>query len=243
MPTDVTAQFTSPLMWPRLAMNVSLVDAIVIHHTVTFFLRPDATIEEEMCHIAMIDRYHRDVRGFLGFGYHFIVFPSGRSYLVTPLSQWGAHVMWENNHLWGIALAGTFTSCLPGAAQVKGTQDCVQACCDFANDRLPIVPHKFYGGTACPGRLAEILADFIPGGQEEETQMLKTVKGSGPTQFATDGLSKMGLPDKATKKVLIGLGLLDPVVREVPDQFIDWLAVPGSSGLLAALSRLKLVVD
>lgn len=182
--TDVTARFAIPRIWPRLAMSVGAVDAIVVHHTVTLYLAKNATVEDELNQIAVIHRYHRESRGFLGFGYHFIVFPSGRAYHVVPLTQMGAHVWWRNDHLWGLAFAGDFTDRLPGEPQIAGGRECVQFCFTAKGAELPIGGHGSYGETTCPGRLSEILQKLTP--EQEENEML-VIQGSGDAQYAWNG--------------------------------------------------------
>ena len=160
MVIDVTARFPVLREWPRSTMSLNLMDAIVIHHTAVdprggeALLLPASamSMEDELNHIAVIHLYHKS-RGFGGFGYHIIVFPSGRAYLVTPLDQWGAHVAEQNDHLWGIAFAGDFYDKLPGEPQMAGAREAV----DEIPKELPIRPHLYWGGTACPGRLVEIL--------------------------------------------------------------------------------------
>jgi hypothetical protein len=158
-----------PFVWPRLPLDVNRVDAVVIHHTVTFFLSLNATVEEEKAHIQMIHLYHKSI-DYIGFAYHFITFPSGRAYLVVPLNQYGTHVLGNNDHLWGIAAAGNFASVLPNDFQRDGVTDCIAACYAYKSRRLPIRPHKAYVSTTCPGRWYEILNELIP----EEDDMERT---------------------------------------------------------------------
>lgn len=157
---DVTARFPILREWPRSTMSLNLVDAIVIHHTAgdpregESLLLPasEMSMEDELNHIAVIHLYHKS-KGFGGFGYHIIVFPSGRAYLVTPLDQWGAHVALQNDHLYGIAFAGSFYDKLPGEPQMAGGREAIA----YIPKELPIRPHLYWGGTACPGRLVEVL--------------------------------------------------------------------------------------
>ncbi len=172
---DVTHRFPIPLVWPRLRMDLARVDAIAIHHTVTFYLSPNATVEDELNQITVIDMYHRS-KGFEGFGYHFIAFPSGRAYYVVRLAQWGAHVGGENDHLYGIAVAGDFTDRIPGLPQREGAVGAIAFIYGYLGRRLPIRPHRAWnppwGGTICPGNTWQ---DWVPGlielvdGKEDDT--------------------------------------------------------------------------
>lgn len=148
---DVTHQFHIPLEYPRLRMQRGRVDGVAVHHTAVLWPRPDATNEEELNHIRAIDRYHREVRGFGGFGYHLIAFPTRRIYLVTPLTQWGAHVYQHNDHLYGIALAGLFPTTVPGNEQLEATAVGINHIFEFLGHEVRISPHRRWGGTSCPG--------------------------------------------------------------------------------------------
>lgn len=156
---DVHRDFYIPLVWPRLTMDLKRVDAIAIHHTVTFFLKPSATVAEEMAHIGMIHVYHKS-KGWGGFAYHLISFPSGRVYLVVPLTQWGAHVRAENDHLEAIVVAGDFTSVVPTKAQQQGVAEGIRVIYGALGRQVSIRPHRSWGGTACPG---DTWQQWVPG--------------------------------------------------------------------------------
>ncbi len=171
---DVTDRFPIPLVWPRLPMDLARVDAIAIHHTVTFYLSPDATESDEFNQILLINKYHKS-KGFGGFGYHFIAFPSGRGYYVVPLTQWGAHVDLENGHLYGIAVAGDFSDTVPGLLQRGAVASAIQFIYAFLRRRTPIRPHRAWGWTSCPGGTWRA---WVPGlielvdGKEEDMERL-----------------------------------------------------------------------
>ncbi|KKN29539.1 hypothetical protein LCGC14_0842970 [marine sediment metagenome] len=160
---DATRIYPIPLVWPRPAMDLKRVDAIAIHHTVTFFLRPDATVEEELAHIDMIHRYHLS-KGWGGFAYHLISFPSGRVYHVVPLTQWGAHVHAENDHLHAIVVAGDFTDRVPVLAQQEGVVEGIRLIYATLGRQVSIRPHRSWNvltyPTACPGATWQ---QWVPG--------------------------------------------------------------------------------
>ena len=156
---DVTAAYPIPLVWPRLALDLKRVDAIAIHHTVTFFLSPSATVAEERAHISMIHVYHKS-KGWGGFAYHLISFPSGRVYLVVRLTQWGTHVKGENDHLDAIVVAGDFTDRVPVLAQQEGVAEGIRLIYATLGREVSIRPHRAWGGTACPGNAWQ---SWVPG--------------------------------------------------------------------------------
>jgi hypothetical protein len=123
-----------------------------VHHTVGNNAVQDEAGERGT--IKAIDLQHVG-QNFGGFGYHYIVFPSGRAYICGEGQR--AHVAQRNHELRGIALSGTFTNAMPGEAQMAGLREVL------ARERLrfgerPIKGHKEWAlageGTACPGVVA-----------------------------------------------------------------------------------------
>lgn len=165
---DVTHLFQIPLEWPRERLQVGRVDGITVHHCATPWLRPDATVEEEINHLRAIDRYHREVRGFLGFAYHLAAFPTGRIYHVTSLKQWGAHVYQENDHLYGIVVIGNFIASVPGDKQLDATAEGIKFLDDFLGRKVEVGPHRKWGSSTCPGNPWE---QWVPGLRIEEDEM------------------------------------------------------------------------
>ena len=128
---DLRSRYPIPLQWPRLAMVPSMIEAVVIHHSVTPTLSAGATQAQE---IAWLDRIHAHhvSRGMLGIAYHLCVFPSGRVYYTASLRQWGAGVYLRNNRTYHICLVGNFTN-------VAATQKHLQAAAvaaDFIDEFL-----------------------------------------------------------------------------------------------------------
>lgn len=137
-------------------------DGLAIHHTVAQTEFPDknangTSLDEMVAHIKAIDAYHVS-KGYDGFGYNAIVFRDGTVCTVGPSAGGRAHVAFENNHLAGLAMAGTFSdeevplgmllgggrwlaACyrMYGATVVKGHRDWVAP------------EHQPTWSTACPG--------------------------------------------------------------------------------------------
>jgi len=119
--------------------------------------------------MTMIDKYHREVNGWDGVGYDFIIgngkgSPDGR---VEVTFRWrnqvaGAHCggtpgNWANEYGIGICLIGDFTKTAPTYRQMQSLRKLVQ----FLQRRYKIPASKIYGhsstpgytrGTECPGR-------------------------------------------------------------------------------------------
>jgi|TARA_Y100000310_G_scaffold191483_1_gene191466 hypothetical protein len=95
---------------------------VAIHHTVS---DPEAeTEDEERAFLHAVDDYHRNVRGWttIGIGYHALVFPSGRGYLVGKPNTQRAHIADRNHLYYGIAFVGDFSNSSPTAAAIRAGQ-------------------------------------------------------------------------------------------------------------------------
>ncbi len=122
---------------------------IAIHHTVgNNAVQSEA---EERATIRAIDQQHV-AQDFGGFGYHGIVFPSGRAYFCGSGQR--AHVKGRNHELRGWVFSGTFTNEQPTVAAFEGMKEAL-----LAERRqfgpVPIMGHREWAlpgeGTACPG--------------------------------------------------------------------------------------------
>jgi hypothetical protein len=158
---DVTALFPIPLVWPRLAMNPDDVDAIVIHHTAIdprstepevalLFPASEMSEEDELNHIRVIHLYHKSL-GWGGFAYHIIAFPSGHSYLVVPLSQWGAHVGGKNDTKYGIVAADDLSEKVPPLPQQYAVVEGIDLIDAHLRRQVYVGPHREFSATSCPG--------------------------------------------------------------------------------------------
>jgi hypothetical protein len=157
---DVRAEFPIEPGWPRLAMDWDIVRGVVIHHTAVdprtgdgeALLLPAAqmTQADELNHIRVIHLYHKSI-GYGGFGYHFIVFPSGRSYYVVSLRLWGAHVAGRNHREFGLAFAGDFGSVRPRSEQFQGAQEPLRLADNALGRCIALSPHNLWTNTTCPG--------------------------------------------------------------------------------------------
>lgn len=156
---SLISRYPIALQYPRSAYDLSIIDSISFHHSVTSNLSVNATEAQE---IAVLDAFHNHhlSLGFGGIGYHLDVFPSGRIYLTCRLTQWGANVGGHNNHEIGICLVGTFTNTLPGQRQRVASAEAVDYVDKFLKRKVRLLGHKQYPGhasNACPGRIMEIL--------------------------------------------------------------------------------------
>ncbi len=105
---DLRPRYPIPVAWPRLVLVPSMVESIVIHHSVTPTLSAHATEAQEIQWLDNIDAYHRS-KGYGGIAYHLCTFPSGRTYYTASLRQWGAGVYGTNNKTIHICMVADYT--------------------------------------------------------------------------------------------------------------------------------------
>lgn len=143
---DATNEVTRP------EGNAPLNPALLIGHAVHHTVGSNAVQDEagERATIRAIDAQHVTL-GFGGFGYHNIVFPSGRAYHCGEGQR--AHVAKRNHELRGTVLSGTFTDVQPGEAQLQGLREVLLR--EMATKPVEIRGHREWAlpgqGTACPG--------------------------------------------------------------------------------------------
>lgn len=150
---DVIHLFPIPARFPREAGTPSRITDIAVHHTYIDPLPETATVDQELERIGSIHQYHIS-RGFLGVGYQGIAFTSGRGYITAPLSQWGANVYLENNHVLGVSVDNKLISGVPPVKQQQAVVEIIETFLEYSsNDAVidNIRPHLYWGGTSCPG--------------------------------------------------------------------------------------------
>ena len=124
---------------------------IAVHHTVG----NNVVLNEidERATIRAIDAQHVDA-DYGGFGYHGIVFPSGRAYHCGEGQR--AHVAKRNHQLRGWAYSGTFTNSFPTPEAEAAMREVLLAEQARFGD-IPIKGHREWAlpgeGTACPGAI------------------------------------------------------------------------------------------
>lgn len=133
---------------------------IAIHHTASRG-NPDMSEDNERSVIRAIDAYHL-AQGYGGFGYHAIVFQSGRSYICGDPEKSRAHVAHRNHELIGIAAHGDFTSEKPTPRLLQALTTTIREL--DPDGSLTIDGHTQWAlpgnGTLCPGDLIQALRDF-----------------------------------------------------------------------------------
>jgi hypothetical protein len=140
-------------LWPQRSLTA--IDELSIHHTVS--PNREWSTFEEIDHVDNIYAQHRAGGRFApnysapGIGYWFLCFPSGRVYQVGALADQRAAVAGQNNHIIAVALVGDFTEQQPTGAALEAARRLRAALEEELGRTLVVRPHRYYGGTACPG--------------------------------------------------------------------------------------------
>ena len=147
---DATSLVTNPL--GRKPQDPALVIGFAVHHTVGVnYVQNEA---DERSTIRAIDQQHV-AQDFGGFGYHYIVFPSGRAYKCGEGQR--AHVAKRNHELRGIAMSGNFVSQQPTEAAYNGLREILLKERETYYKGYEIRGHREWAlpgeGTECPGSI------------------------------------------------------------------------------------------
>ena len=124
-------------------------EVIVIHHTGFPEGDKDSTVEE-------IHKFHQEVNGWAGCGYHFLIRKNGTIEQGRKLPAVGAHALHHNMNSVGICVAGNFNFVKPKHAQMESL-DLLTAwlCQKYKLDPMAqgvIVGHRDLNDTDCPGK-------------------------------------------------------------------------------------------
>ncbi len=139
--------------WRQRAL--SRIDELSIHHTVS--PNREWTKEEEYSHLQFIYDGHTTLGRFKegwtapGIGYWFLAFPSGRVYQVGSLTDQRASVGWQNHHIVGVALVGSYESETPSALLLESVKQLRLIIESELGRTLAVRPHSHWSQTACPG--------------------------------------------------------------------------------------------
>lgn len=137
-------------------------DGVAIHHTVGQTEFPDknangTNLDEMIEHIKAIDRYHVQQQ-YGGFGYNAIVFRDGTVCVIGQGAGKRAHVAFENWHLFGIAIAGDFSTreipmgAVLGVGRLLAAIEKVYGTTKVDGHRNWVQPaHAAQWSSACPG--------------------------------------------------------------------------------------------
>lgn len=228
MITDVTHLFRIPLEWPREALQLGRVDGIAVHHEAVLWPRPNATVEEEMNHLRAIDRYHREVKGFLGFAYQMAAFPTGRIYQVTSLKQMAAAVYQKNDSKYSIMLAGLFSTTVPGEKHLDATAEGINHFDNFLGRKVEVGPHRKWTSTDCPGDTWE---QWVPGlrARVKEEDMLEMIHSPNGVGVIVGGY-RMALTSQAHHDALHAAGYTDRHITDAEMNAIPQISWPSSGG-------------
>jgi N-acetylmuramoyl-L-alanine amidase-like protein len=135
--------------------TLDAIDVFTVHHTVS--PNREWSEAEELVHVKQIYAGHMAEGHFTagwsapGIGYNWLCFPSGRIYYVGSINTVRAAVANENDHTVAAALVGTFTDENPTDEVLIAVKYLKENVEETLGRSLVVRPHRFYGGTACPG--------------------------------------------------------------------------------------------
>jgi len=143
--------------------DINRVKTISIHHWAGLSVPESATVDQEVAAIETIRRQHAQSQGWPDYAYHFTAFQSGRAYYTGDIASIRYVVGNKNPETIAIALPGDFTNEPPSNKHlltVRGLVGEIQYAFGPGHP-LTVVPHKYYGGTACPGNTWDQWADVV----------------------------------------------------------------------------------
>ena len=124
-------------------------EVVVIHHA--GFPEGDKDSSAEGIH-----KFHQDVNGWAGIGYHFVIRKDGTIEQGRKITAVGAHALHHNMNSIGICVAGNFEMASPTHEQMKSLKLLTAWLCQkYKLDPLEkgvIVGHKNLNDTDCPGK-------------------------------------------------------------------------------------------
>jgi len=123
-------------------------EVIVVHHAGFPEGDKDSSAED-------IHKFHQEVRGWAGIGYHFVIRKDGTIEQGRKLTAVGAHVSGHNKNSVGICVAGNFDFVKPDDTQLDSLKLLTAWLCQKyklnPTKRGVIVGHRDLGKTRCPG--------------------------------------------------------------------------------------------
>lgn len=123
---------------------VELIRVVVIHHT-------GVDHEGDADDVRAIERYHREVNGWPGIGYHYVISKSGSIHKTNALTTVSYHTAGHNLHGVGVALAGNLDRTPPTPHQEAATRRLLEEL-RRAGLRFEVRGHRELVATVCPGR-------------------------------------------------------------------------------------------
>ena len=114
-------------------------DFIILHHSAG----KTGTVES-------IHKYHRDIRGWVGIGYNFIVYKDGTVHEGRGLDYTGAHCSGYNSKSIGVCCIGDFTKEYMTREQYYALAELIKYLKGIY-PKATVKGHREFSNTACPG--------------------------------------------------------------------------------------------
>lgn len=125
---------------------------VVLHHTVTTHLSPNATVSQERAQMRSLESIGHSRFGS-GISYNVIIFPSGRAYQGVSFHRRGTHTGGHNSTVRSICFAGNYEKNEPTKAQIETAAAIVaEGRGKWWRSNARVQGHRDYSSTACPGK-------------------------------------------------------------------------------------------
>lgn len=180
---------------------------IAAHHSVT---DDDIRADNDAAAVEAIERYHTEMLGWPGIGYHFAIGDDGTIFYIGDVAQARAHVWGRNDELVGFVLLGTYMHWAkviePPQAQIEGAARLILALRRHYGRELAWKGHSEWAlpqsPTACPGdtwpawrgRIARAIHDIREAEMSEQEKLeLKLRRGAALLQKKLADLDFQGV--------------------------------------------------
>lgn len=129
---------------------------IAAHHTVSFYMVDNPTVEDEINHVLFIDKFHSTPpRNWGGAGYTALVFMSGRGYICGPITQVRAGVAHMNYKVLSFAFVDRLMGRLPTPEAMETAKALISKWRWELSRNVPVKGHRDWAlpsdPTTCPG--------------------------------------------------------------------------------------------
>lgn len=129
---------------------------LIVHHT---FMPTISDFNKNPDHeywFNAIDNYHRRVKGWKGFAYHFLIYPDGKIAVGRKLDEIGAHTVGQNHRAIGVCLFGNFDKDdMPEEQYISLKFLLAFLCIRFNLNSDAIYFHRDFAPKTCPGKKIE----------------------------------------------------------------------------------------
>lgn len=184
---------------------------VVLHHTVTAQLSPDASVRQERAQMRLLEKIGQSRFGS-GISYNVVIFPSGRAYQGVSFNRRGTHTGGHNSTVRSICFAGDYEKYEPTKAQLETAAAIVaEGRGKWWRSNARVQGHRNYSSTSCPGKnvyskRAQIASGKVTGGGGGKSRTYESATAKHAVGSRTMGLFDGGTDVKWLQEKLLDLG-------------------------------------